>query len=140
MTVFLLSSLIFLLAGFIQGLTGFGAGLVAIPLLCMIMDVKLAVPLSILSGLVITTTMAYELRRFLDWRKIMPLLVGSIPGVFAGTVFLKQANPLVINRILGLLLISISVVNLTIKPKALKPPLPCGYVAGFFFLEVSPHR
>lgn len=132
MTVFLFSSLIFLLAGLIQGLTGFGGGLVAIPLLCMIMDVKLAVPLSILSGLVITTTMAYELRDFLDWRKILPLLIGSLPGVLVGTILLKQADPVVINRILGLLLISISGFNLMIKPKPVKPSIIWGYIAGFF--------
>ena len=132
MTVFFLSSLIFLLAGLIQGLTGFGGGLVAIPLLCLIMDVKLAVPLAILSGLVITTTMAYQLRHFLDWHKILPLLIGSVPGVFTGTVLLKQANPLVINRILGLLLVGISGLNLLIKPKPVKPSVIWGYVAGFF--------
>jgi uncharacterized protein len=131
MTV-LLANLIFLLAGLIQGMTGFGGGLVAIPLLCMIMDVKVAVPLSILSGLVITTTMAFELRRLLDWQKILPLLIGSIPGVFVGTVLLKQADPVVINCILGLLLICISGLNLTIKPKPINPPIIWGYVAGFF--------
>jgi len=132
MTIFLISSLIFLLAGLIQGLTGFGGGLVAIPLLCLIMDVKTAVPLSILSGLVITTTMAYELRRLLEWRKILPLLIGSIPGVLVGTVLLKQADPVAINRILGLLLICISSFNLTIKPKPVNPSSIWGYIAGFF--------
>lgn len=132
MTVFLFSCLIFLLAGFIQGLTGFGGALVAIPLLCLIMDIKVAVPLSILSGLVITTTMAYELRRFFSWRKILPLLIGSMPGVLAGTVLLKLAQPVVINRLLGLLLIGISVLNLILKPKPVNPPVIWGYIAGFF--------
>jgi uncharacterized membrane protein YfcA len=132
MTVFLLSSFIFLLAGLIQGLNGFGGGLVAIPLLCLIMDVKLAIPLSILSGLVITTSMVYELRNFLEWRKILPLLIGSIPGVFVGTVLLKHADPVLINHILGLLLISISGINLIIKLKPINPSVIWGYVAGFF--------
>src|SRR5512147_2110698 len=101
MTALLLSCLIFLLAGFIQGLTGFGGGLVAIPLLCLLMEVKEAVPLSILSGLAITTVMAWELRRFLDRRKILPMLIGSLPGIVAGTVLLKHADPIVINRMLG---------------------------------------
>lgn len=132
MMLFLFSSLIFLLAGFIQGLTGFGGGLVAIPLLCMIMDVKEAVPLSILSGVVITTAMAYELRRLLEWRKILPMLVGSLPGIVAGTVLLKAADPLLINRVLGLILIGISVFNLTFKPRPINPPIVWGYIAGFF--------
>ncbi|WP_028319532.1 sulfite exporter TauE/SafE family protein [Desulfobulbus elongatus] len=132
MTVLLLSCLVFLLAGLIQGLTGFGGGLVAIPLLCLLMDVKLAVPLSILSGLAITTTMAFELRRLMDWRKILPMLVGSLPGVFAGTFLLKLADPAVINRMLGVLLIAISAVNLTIRPRPLNPHVAWGYIAGFF--------
>lgn len=131
MTIFLLSGLIFLLAGLIQGMTGFGGGLVAIPLLCLIMEVKLAVPLAILSGLVITTTMAYELRGFLDRRKILPLLIGSLPGVFAGTFLLKHAEPLIINHIQGILLLSISIFNLIIKPRPVNPPVLWGYVAGF---------
>lgn len=132
MTVFFLSSLIFLFAGLIQGLTGFGGGLVAIPLLCLIMDVKFAIPLAILNGLVITTTMAYTLRSSLDWRKILPLLIGSIPGVFAGTILLKLADPVVLNRLLGVLLISISTLNLIIRPKPLNPSALWGYIAGFF--------
>ena len=107
MTTVLLCSLIFLLSGLIQGLTGFGGGLVAIPLLCLIMDVRMAVPLCIVSGLVITTVMAYELRRLFEWRKILPLLVGSLPGVLAGTVLLKEMDPVLINRFLGFMLISI---------------------------------
>ena len=132
MTVFLITCLIFLLAGLIQGLTGFGGGLVAIPLLCLIMDVKEAVPLSILSGLAITTVMAWNLRQHMDRRKILPMLIGSLPGIVAGTLLLKVADPVVINRMLGLLLISISAINLTFKPRPINPSTVWGYIAGFF--------
>ena len=132
MTTVLLCSLIFLLSGLIQGLTGFGGGLVAIPLLCLIMDVRMAVPLCIVSGLVITTVMAYELRRLFEWRKILPLLVGSLPGVLAGTVLLKEMDPVLINRFLGFMLISISTFNLVFTPRPLNPSIPWGYLAGFF--------
>lgn len=132
MTVYLLSSLIFLLAGIIQGLTGFGGGLVAIPLLCLVMDVKEAVPLSILSGLVITTVMAWDLRHAMDRRKILPMLIGSLPGIFAGALLLKVADPLLINRLIGVLLIGISGMNLTFKPRPINPPAIWGYIAGFF--------
>lgn len=132
MTALLLSCLIFLLAGLIQGLTGFGAGLVAIPLLCLIMDIKEAVPLSILSGLAITTAMAWNLRQHMDRHKILPMLIGSLPGIVAGTLLLKVADPVVINRMLGLLLISISAINLTFKPRPINPSIVWGYIAGFF--------
>ncbi len=132
MTIFLLSGAIFLFAGLIQGLTGFGGGLAAIPLLCLIMDVRQAVPLSILSGLVITTVMAWELRRLLDRKKILPMLLGSVPGILVGTVLLKQADPRQINHLLGYLLIAISTLQLTFKPRPLNPSVIWGYIAGFF--------
>jgi len=132
MTVLALSCLIFFLAGLTQGLTGFGGGLVAIPLLCLFMDIKLAVPLSILNGLAITTSMSFGLRRIMDRRKILPLLIGSLPGVLAGTLLLKMADPAGINRMLGILLIAISVINLTFRPRPLNPHVFWGYIAGFF--------
>jgi hypothetical protein len=132
MTLILFSCGIFFLAGSVQGLTGFGGALVAIPLLSLIMDVKQAVPLAILNGLVVTTTLVYTLRRYLDWRKILPLLVGSVPGIILGTALLKQANPAVISRLLGLILVAISLLNLRFAPKPINPARVWGYVAGFF--------
>jgi Predicted permeases len=132
MTALLCSCLIFFFAGLIQGLTGFGGGLVAIPLLCLFMDIKLAVPLSILNGLAITAGMSFGLRRIMDRRKILPLLIGSLPGVLAGTFLLKMADPTDINRMLGILLIAISVTNLTIRLRPLNLHAFWGYVAGFF--------
>jgi len=132
MTVAFLSCCIFFLAGGVQGLTGFGGGLVAIPLLSLLMDVKQAVPLAILNGLVVTTTLVYTLRRLLDWKRILPLLAGSVPGVLLGTSLLKQADSELISRLLGGVLIAISLVNLFFAPKPINPPRIWGYVAGFF--------
>lgn len=131
MTTFLLAGLIFLFAGVVQGLTGFGAGLLAIPLLCLIMEVKLAVGLCILSGLIITTAMACDLRRFLDRRKILPLLIGSLPGIFLGTRLLEVVDPTLIKVMLGVFLIAISCFNLVFKSRAINPPVVWGYLAGF---------
>ena len=131
MVVSLLPCLIFLLAGLIQGLTGFGAGLVALPLLCLFMDIHLAVPLCLLNGLVITTTMAIELRQHLDRRKILPLLLGSIPGVLVGAAVLKLADPGLIKHLLAVLLIGYSGFNLVFSPRPIKPAVIWGYFAGF---------
>lgn len=132
MMVIVYSCCIFMLAGGVQGLTGFGGALVAIPLLSLIMDVKQAVPLAILNGLVVTTTLAYTLRHLLDWHKILPLLLGSVPGIALGTVLLKQADPAVISRLLGGILILISLFNLCFSPKPIQLPRIWGYIAGFF--------
>ena len=132
MTVAVLSCAIFFLSGGVQGLTGFGGALVAIPLLSLIMDVKQAVPLAILNGLVVTTTLVYTLRKVLDWRKILPLLIGSVPGILLGASYLKQADPRVISRLLGGILIAISLLNLCFSPKPMNPSRLWGYIAGVF--------
>lgn len=66
MLFFIYIGLIFLLAGVVQGLTGFGAGLVAIPLLCLVVDVKTAVPLVVLNYVIITVFLSFELRAYID--------------------------------------------------------------------------
>ena len=132
MSVIGLICAIFLLAGGVQGVTGFGGALVAIPLLSLVMDVKQAVPLSILNGLVTTTTMAYTLRRQLDWRKILPMLIGSLPGTLLGTLLLKQADTAQISRLLGLVLVAVSLFNLSFAPRPVNPSRFWALVSGFF--------
>lgn len=132
MTDPILSGGIFLLASFVQGLTGFGASLVAIPLLCMIMDVKIAVPLCLLNNAMMSTYMAYELRGDLQWSRILPLLAGSLPGVYAGVWLLKQVDPSILKMFLGIILILYGVSNLLFKFSSLKMPNGLSYLVGFF--------
>ena len=131
MIVSLFAGCIFLVAGFVQGLTGFGSALVAIPLLSLILDIKLAVPLCILNGLVITVYLALHLRRHLDRTKILPLVLGSIPGVFAGATLLQRVDAGIIRFCIGLLLVSYSLYNLLVRPRSFGLSRPWGYAAGF---------
>ncbi len=132
MTTVVLTCLFCFFSGGVQGLTGFGAALVAIPLLSLVMGIKEAIPLTALNGLIITTTLAYTLRRLLDWSKILPLLIGSIPGIMLGAMFLKKADPVLISHLLGIVLLGISGFNLVCAPKPLHPHRIWGYIAGFF--------
>ncbi|MFP7753912.1 sulfite exporter TauE/SafE family protein [Thermodesulfobacteriota bacterium B35] len=131
MTTFLLAGVIFLAAGFVQGLTGFGSALVAIPLLSLLMDVKAAVPLCILNGLVITGYLMYRLRQDLDHRRILPLLIGSFPGILVGATLLARVDSGCIRAGIGILLISYSLFNLLVRPRPLCPGRAWGYLAGF---------
>ncbi len=131
MILSLSAGLIFLGAGFIQGLTGFGSALVAIPLLTLIMDIKAAVPLCILNGLVITIYLAVHLRHHLDRGKILPLILGSVPGVVVGATLLKRVDSNLLRICIGLLLISYSLYNLFISPRSPGLAHYWGYVAGF---------
>ena len=137
MTVFIIVGGIFLLAGFVQGLTGFGSALVAIPLLSLIIDIKTAVPLCTLNGLIITSYLAWSLRNHLSLDKIYPLLIGSVPGVLVGVTLLKEVDSTFIRIGIGVLLISYSLYNLLVTPRPLNPGRGWGYLAGFLTGTIS---
>ena len=125
--------IIFLVAGFTQGVSGFGSALVAMPLLILFMDVQTAVPLCMLNGLLITSSLSLQLRRHIDWLRIRPLLVGCLPGVVFGLVGLKNISNTILQICLGGLIIGYAVFNLVGKVK--RPEKISGvwpYIAGFW--------
>lgn len=105
-------ALIFLAAGFTQGVSGFGAGLLAMPLLTMFLDLQVAVPLCMLNGLLITAFLSFQLKRHIDWQKIRPLFLGCIPGIFIGVALLKGLDGGLLKIFLGTLIISYSLYRL----------------------------
>lgn len=112
-------------------MTGFGAALVAIPLLSLFIDVKLAVPLTILNGLIITTYLAASLRSHLEVKKILPLLIGAIPGLFVGVILFKVISTENLKLLLGFILILYSSYCLLLNPKARDLKTFWAYLAGF---------
>jgi len=137
MTVYLFLFLIFLVAGFTQGVTGFGFGLLAIPLLSLFIDIKTAVPLCSLLGILITAFLSLRLRKHIDRRKILPLLFGCIPGVAVGTLVLKRTPAELLSVLMGVMLIAYVLYRLTGRqqPRAIHPQW--AYAAGFFTGAIS---
>ena len=137
MTVYFFLFLIFLVAGFTQGVTGFGFGLLAIPLLSLFVDIKTAVPLCSLLGILITAFLSLRLRKHIDRRKILPLLFGCIPGVAVGTLVLKKAPTELLSVLMGVMLIAYVLYRLTGKqqPRGIHPRW--AYAAGFFTGAIS---
>ncbi len=122
---------IFFFAGFIQGITGFGAGLLAMPLLAFYLDIKVAVPLCTLNGLVITAYLSWSLKKHMELKKILPLALGCLPGVIVGVAMLKSVNESGLTVMLGVLLSAYAGYRLAfrIRPRSLSQAW--GYLAGF---------
>ncbi len=131
MSHYFIIALIFFAAGLVQGLSGFGAALLAMPLLVLILDVKEAVPLSILCGLVITLFLSLELKAHVDWRKILPLVCGCGPGIFLGVTILKRADSSLIKLSMGVLIILYPLYCLLAKRRVRSVSSGWAYVAGF---------
>jgi uncharacterized membrane protein YfcA len=131
MSPFLLVPAIFLLAGLLQGLTGFGSALIAMPLLAFILDIKTAVAVCTLCAVIINLRMCCNLRSNMDSRKILPLIIGSIPGTIFGTIALKEVDGHLITFFLGFLLAGYAGYSLLVRPIILKLNPVWGYISGF---------
>ncbi len=127
----------FLIAGFTQGVTGFGFGLMAIPMLSLFIDLKTGVPLCSLLGMLVTAFLSLRLRKHIDRRKILPLLLGCIPGVAAGTLVLKKAPTELLSMLMGVMLIAYALYRLTGKQEPRSIDSRWAYVAGFFTGAIS---
>ncbi len=131
MLTFALVSLIFFMAGFIQGLSGFGSALLAMPLLTIFIDVKVAVPLCILNSFLITSYLSFKLKNYMEMKKILPLFAGSLPGIYLGISFLKSMDADLLKVLLGLMIVSYCLYMLIFRPTPRKIHSAWAYIAGF---------
>ncbi|HWQ28645.1 MAG TPA: sulfite exporter TauE/SafE family protein [Dehalococcoidia bacterium] len=76
------------LASFAQGVTGFGFALIAVPFLVLVVDVREAVVMSTLLGLVNVALLALRVWRATPWKTVVWLLLGSFTGMPLGLAVL----------------------------------------------------
>lgn len=100
---------VILLGTFVQGLTGFGLALVSVPLLSLLLDVKLAVPVAALFGWLITFPLVYRMRHHVQWRTALVMAIGSLPGSLLGAHLLKLMPARWILVAMGIVLVASSV-------------------------------
>ena len=94
-----------LAAGFTQGATGFGFGLVVMSVLPHVMDVREAVPLVSVFGLVLTVVMLWRYRAHVSPRRFLPVLAGVAVGTPLGALYLRSIDPRVVTGTLGAFLL-----------------------------------
>lgn len=123
--------IIMIIAGFIQGLTGFGFSLVAIPVLAVFINIKQAVPLSVSIALITVIILSFQLRGHLEWRRLVAMGIGLLPGVVLGTFFLKNLPDNIIKFIMGNFLLIFSMYNLFNNNVKKQLNVYWGIIAGF---------
>lgn len=96
---------ILFLAAFTQGLTGFGFALVSIPLLSLLMDIKTAIPLGALCGLIINIYLTIRLRKHVKFSEVKFLILGAFVGIPIGAFYLKVADPYYVKLFLGIVVL-----------------------------------
>lgn len=75
-------------AYFIRGITGFGSGLIAVPLLALILPLQTVVPLVLVLDFCASLVMSHKARVHVQWDEIIPLLPASLLGIIIGATLL----------------------------------------------------
>ncbi len=128
----LLISMIIALAGFTQGLTGFGAALVSVPLLSLIVGAQTAVPIAGIFGWLVTLPIAWKMRHSIQRQTGLILFAGSIPASFVGAKLLATMPSQYILLAMGSVLVISSLHSMmSSKPLFKKTSIPITVGAGF---------
>jgi uncharacterized protein len=103
---------LFLLAtfagAFVAGLSGFAFGLVAASLWLYVLTPLQSATLIVGFGLLVQGYSVWKLRGALNWRKLVPFIVGAIFGVPTGVVLLTWSDPRNVRIAVGIFLVAYS--------------------------------
>jgi uncharacterized membrane protein YfcA len=124
-------------AAFLGGATGFGYGLVATPLLLLIgFPLPFVVTANLAVALVTRVSLAYRFRQHISRRRSSMLIVGSVPGLYAGTLVVTGVDASTIKLGAGLLVMVAA--GLLVRSASAPPPAPvagaplaAGFAGGF---------
>lgn len=92
---------ILVLAYVVRGITGFGSGLIAIPLLALMLPITIVVPMIGLLDYTASLSHGVSHRRSIQWREIIPLLPFTLVGVLSALYIFKTVDPELLKQILG---------------------------------------
>lgn len=92
---------ILVLAYVVRGITGFGSGLVAIPLLALMLPITVVVPMIGLLDYTASLSHGVSHRRSIQWREIFPLLPFTLIGVLSALYIFKTVDGELLKEILG---------------------------------------
>ena len=103
---------LFLLAtfagAFVAGLSGFAFGLVAASLWLYVLTPLQSATLIVGFGLLVQGYSVWKLRGALNWRKLVPFIVGAIFGVPIGVVLLTWSDPRNVRIAVGIFVVAYS--------------------------------
>ena len=103
---------VILLSSVILGMTGFGNALIALPLMLLFMDPKLAIPVLKGASLLSQLTMQAIGRFPVNWRLLLVLAIPATVGTFVGAAILEASDPEFLVSIMSIVILTFSVASL----------------------------
>lgn len=110
----LVAALIVFGAFIVRGTSGFGAGMVAIPLLVLIVPIHTAVPMMGLLAFILFIFLSIRDRHDVVWGELKTLIPVTLLGVIAGALLFKSLDSAVLMRLLGVFIIAFAVYGLAV--------------------------
>lgn len=107
------------IAYMVRGIAGFGSGLIAIPLLALILPLSVVVPVIALLDLLASVSHGAGNRRVIQWREIFALLPFSVVGIVIAVYLFKTADPALLSKGLAVFVILYALYQLVVKHAAL---------------------
>lgn len=98
--------------GLVTGVSGFAMGLVVSGVWLHIIAPDQNALLIVLCGLVTQGTGIWRIRHAIDWRRLLPFIIGGAAGVPAGTALLTMVDPGTFRVTMGVLLVLFSLYSL----------------------------
>ncbi|WP_234122664.1 sulfite exporter TauE/SafE family protein [Clostridium hydrogenum] len=93
-----------LLASVTQGMTGFGFALIAVPLLSLfIPEIRNITPIIVIYSLLTNIIIAYKARHYVNFKKIIPLIIFGIAATPIGTLMLIYVKVQPLKIVIGLI-------------------------------------
>lgn len=132
MNDYLIMALFWGLGGFVNGIAGFGCALIATPLSTQFIDLSLAIPAGTIIGLAMNTQMGLTFRKFADWNRLRPLILGAFPGALTGVTLMKKLPGDYLKLAMGCFLITYAFWGLFFEGKSRRVVSKYwGFIAGF---------
>ena len=133
MLLYLTLSCICFVSGILSGMAGFGALIIMIPALLLMMGADVVIPLGVFCGLATQASVSFLFRRHIRKESLGKLLLGSLPGVWLGSSLLLHMPEILLRAAMGVLLMCYVAWNIFGKlPPPVRPPAAVwAYVAGF---------
>ena len=92
---------VILIAYIVRGICGFGSGLIAIPILSLMLPLKVAVPLVVMLDYMASAGQGVSLRQSIQWGEISRLIIPALIGVSAGLLVFHNLDADLLPRLLG---------------------------------------
>lgn len=134
LTIITIGLLATFLGGITQGLTGFGFALVAVPIIVIFLSPKIVVPIVLMHAILINLIILLEARKWVDLKRIWPLIIAGIVGIPLGTYLLIVLDVSILKVFIGAVIIPFAMASFLGFKKQIKNEklafAPVGFISG----------